>query len=267
MIKEAIILVGGLGTRLRSVVADVPKCMAPVNGIPFINFVISYLKNEGVERFILSLGYKSEVIIEYIEKEFKNTEIEYVIEKEPLGTGGAVKLACSKVKGSDVLILNGDTLFNIDIKYFADFHNNNKADFSVALKEMKDFNRYGSVEIDNNFAIKAFNEKMFCSKGLINGGVYALKVSPFLQIPFPSAFSFEKDYLEKNIDSKKFYGLPCEYYFIDIGIPEDYSRFINDYNAILSKDKYIAAVKNNKEDNHTIGNFIEAVAAFFELLD
>ena len=261
MIKEAIILAGGLGTRLRSVVADVPKCMAPVNGIPFINFVISYLKNEGVDKFILSLGYKSEIIIDYIEREFKNTAIEYVIEDEPLGTGGAIKLACSKVKGTDVLILNGDTLFNIDIKYFSSFHAENKADFSVALKEMKNFSRYGSVEFNEDFSLKAFNEKMFCGKGYINGGVYALNVKTFLLQHFPSVFSFEKDYLEKNINSKKFYGLPCDYYFIDIGIPEDYNRFITDYNLILSKEKYI---KTNPSNNFISDLFFEGLT---KLLD
>ena len=238
MIREAIILAGGLGTRLRSVVSDVPKCMAPVNGIPFINFVISYLKNEGVERFILSLGYKSEIIIDYVNKTFPNLEIEYAIEDKPLGTGGAIKLACCKVKGEDVIILNGDTLFNIDIKYFSEFHKEKKADFSVALKEMKDFSRYGSVETKEDLAIKAFNEKAYCKQGFINGGVYALRVSTFIHEHFPEVFSFEKDFLEKNTGKKKFYGLACDYYFIDIGIPEDYDRFIKDYNFILAKSKY-----------------------------
>lgn len=235
---EAIILAGGLGTRLRSVVSDVPKCMAPVNGIPFINFIISYLKNEGVERFILSLGYKSEIVIDYVSKTFVDIEIEYVIEDTPLGTGGAIKLACGKAKSEDVLILNGDTLFNIDIKSFTGFHKNNKADFTVALKKMKDFSRYGAVEINEDFTIKAFNEKAYCRQGFINGGIYALNVNRFMHESLPDVFSFEKDYLEKNIGKKKFYGLPCDYYFIDIGIPEDYDRFVKDYNFILSKSKY-----------------------------
>jgi D-glycero-alpha-D-manno-heptose 1-phosphate guanylyltransferase len=238
MIREAIILAGGLGTRLRSVVSDVPKCMAPVNGIPFINFIISYLKNEGVQRFILSLGYKSEMIIEHVNKTFAQLDIEYVIEDTPLGTGGAIKLACGKTKTNDVLILNGDTLFNINLKDLAEFHKDKKADFTVALKEMKDFNRYGSVETDKNFAIKAFHEKKYCEQGFINGGVYALNVSGFMNEALPDVFSFEKDFLEKNIGKKKFYGLPCEYYFIDIGIPDDYERFIRDYNLILDKSKY-----------------------------
>lgn len=250
MIREAIILAGGLGTRLRSVVSDVPKCMAPVNGIPFINFIITYLKREGVERFILSLGYKSEIIIDYVNNTFVGFDIDYVIEDAPLGTGGAIKLACSKVKGSSVFILNGDTLFNINLKDISEFHKSKKADFTVALKEMIDFSRYGSVELDKDYKIKAFHEKTFCEKGLINGGVYVLNVQSFMNDNLPDAFSFEKDFLEKNTGKKKFYGLECEYYFIDIGIPEDYERFIRDYNLILDKSKY-----HENKPGDFIGNF------------
>lgn len=238
MIKEAIILAGGLGTRLRSVVSDVPKCMAPVNGVPFIHFIIIYLKKEGIDHFIFSLGYKSEIVIDYVNKTFTDLDIDYVIEDSPLGTGGAIKLACSKAKSSDVLILNGDTLFNINLKDFSAFHHDKKADFSVALKEMRNFSRYGSVEIDKNYAIKAFHEKTYCEKGFINGGVYALNVNCFLHEPLPGVFSFEKDFLERNTGKKKFYGLECDYYFIDIGIPEDYDRFISDFNLIFDKSKY-----------------------------
>jgi len=258
---EAIILAGGLGTRLRTIVNDVPKCMAPIHGIPFINFIISYLINEGVTRFILSLGYKSDVVIDYVSKTFKGTDISYVIEDNPLGTGGAIQLACNKVKGSNVLVLNGDTLFNIDIKSFLAFHQSKNADFSAALKEMKDFSRYGSVELAADGSLQAFNEKQFCEKGLINGGIYALKVKSLLDEKLPEAFSFEKDFLEKNIGTKQFYGLPCDYYFIDIGIPEDYTRFINDYNLVLKKNKY---KKSPSQSERISGSFFELL---FELID
>lgn len=224
MIKEAIILAGGLGTRLQSVVSDVPKCMAPVSGIPFIHFIITYLKKEGIERLILSLGYKSEMVIEYTSKTFPGLQIEYVIEKNPLGTGGAIKLACSKAKSADVFILNGDTLFNINLKDLSAFHSARKADLTVALKEMSNFSRYGAVELDKDHAVKAFHEKKFYEKGFINGGVYVLNIKSFMPEGLPDVFSFEKDFLEKNTGKKKFYGLECEYYFIDIGIPEDYER-------------------------------------------
>ncbi len=262
MIKEAIILAGGLGTRLRSVVSDLPKCMALVDGIPFINFVITYLKNEGVDRIILSLGYKSEIVIDHVEKVFAKTgiEMDYVIEETPLGTGGAIKLACSKVKGKNVLVLNGDTLFNIDLEKFSEFHRENEADFTVALKELKQFNRYGTVEINGSSAITTFKEKAYCEQGLINGGVYALNVKSFTKESFPEVFSFEKDFLEKYVGKKRFFGVPCEYYFIDIGVPEDYQRFIEDYNFILSKNKYQEA----SIEERIIGFFLESLAALIK---
>ncbi len=224
MITEAIILAGGLGTRLRSVVTDVPKCMAPVNGIPFIAFIIDDLKNQGIKRFIFSLGYKSESIISFVEELYTGLDKIYVTEKEQLGTGGAVKEACKKVKGENVLVLNGDTLFSIDIKKLTDFQLQNNADCTIALKPMSNFSRYGSVEINNKHAVTAFNEKQFCVKGLINGGVYVLNIKRFLQKQLPAIFSFEKEYLEKNIPVNNIYGISFNNYFIDIGIPEDYER-------------------------------------------
>jgi D-glycero-alpha-D-manno-heptose 1-phosphate guanylyltransferase len=255
MIKEAIILAGGLGTRLRSVVSDLPKCMAPVNGIPFINFVITYLSNEGVEKIILSLGYKSEIVVEYITRTFPGTRIEFVIEDKPLGTGGATRLACSKAEGDNVLVLNGDTLFNIDLKRLSQFHIEKNADFSVALKEMKQFSRYGTVEVDNDQAITAFREKSYCEKGFINGGVYALNKRSFLLENTPEVFSFEQDFLEENVQKKRFFGIDFDYYFIDIGVPEDYKRFTEDYNFILAKSKY----EKQGLGDRIAGNFFEGL--------
>lgn len=235
---EAIILAGGLGTRLRSVVNDVPKCMAPVNGIPFINFIVSYLKNEGVTKFIFSLGYKHELITAYLDKTFPELDKHYSIETEQLGTGGAIKKACEFVSGENVLALNGDTLFNIDIHSFLKEHKEKAAECTVALKEMKDFSRYGSVEVNKDDSITAFHEKKYCEKGLINGGIYAMQTKSFLNKNLPTVFSFEKEYLEKFVLDGKVAGFKKDYYFIDIGIPEDYQKFQNDYQIILSKRKY-----------------------------
>ncbi len=224
MIKEAIILAGGLGTRLRSVVADVPKCMAPVNGMPFIAFIIDGLQKQGITRFIFSLGYKSESVINFVEEKYKLLEKIYVIEEEPLGTGGAIKASCKKVKGKDVFVLNGDTLFSINLQELADIHTKQHQVCTLALKPMTNFKRYGAVETNTNSAITAFHEKKFCANGLINGGIYALDAKKFLQEPLPDIFSFEKEYLEKNINNHKLYGIAFDNYFIDIGIPEDYER-------------------------------------------
>jgi D-glycero-alpha-D-manno-heptose 1-phosphate guanylyltransferase len=224
MIKECIILAGGLGTRLRSAVPDLPKCMAPVAGKPFLAHVIRYFKNQGVEKFIFSLGYKSEVIQDYLEAEYPTLHKQYVIEKDPLGTGGAIQLACRVATEKNVLILNGDTLFSIQLPALTAFHERQQAHCTLALKPMQHFDRYGVVEIADNGAIKSFKEKQFYESGLINGGIYALQVEPFLKEGLPEKFSFEKDYLEKLYTVRPMYGVVQDEYFIDIGIPEDFEK-------------------------------------------
>src|SRR5579871_5034983 len=115
MIKEVIILAGGLGTRLRSAVPDLPKCMAPVGGRPFIGYIVDYFRRAGIERFIFALGYKSEAFDAFLQAEFPDGGYVVSLEDSPLGTGGAVRQACSLVRDSDVLVLNGDTFFRIDL--------------------------------------------------------------------------------------------------------------------------------------------------------
>lgn len=241
MIKTAIILAGGLGTRLRCAVADLPKCMAPVDGKPFIHFVIASLQKEGIEKFIFSLGYKSEAIISYVDTQYAVMQKKYVIETKPLGTGGAIKAACKQVTEENVLVVNGDTLFHINIAELSRFHETHDAGCTIALKEMKDFDRYGAVELNNDQSIKVFKEKQFCESGTINGGVYALTVATVLTDDYPEVFSFEKEYLEKNTGNGKLYGVINNDYFIDIGIPEDYQRFQDDYKAIIAKNNLSAA--------------------------
>ena len=228
-IKEAIVLAGGLGTRLRSVVKDVPKPMADVNGKPFLEYILDYLLNSELEKVILSVGYKYEVILKYFGEKYKDLVLIYSIEDEPLGTGGAIKKSLSFVNDKDILILNGDTFFKIDFFKFLEFHKSKKADLSIALKPMKNFDRYGTVEIDSNYRIIGFKEKTYKKFGLINGGVYLLKTEVFKEINFPEKFSFEKEFLEKFYENLHFFGLPFDNYFIDIGIPEDYERAKRDF--------------------------------------
>jgi len=221
---EAIILAGGLGTRLRPVVSDLPKCMAPVAGKPFLHFVVEQLKRQGVEKFIFSLGYKHEMIEAWLHEQYPTLNIQCSIEEEPLGTGGAVKLACSLATGKNVLVLNGDTFFNIDLYQLANFHNDQDADCTLSLKPMQDFDRYGVVELNKEHSIISFKEKSRYETGFINGGIYALNRERFLQEELPQKFSFEKDYLEQFFNKRIMFGLPQDEYFIDIGIPEDYER-------------------------------------------
>jgi len=223
-IKEAIILAGGLGTRLRDAVPDLPKCMAPVAGRPFLFYVINYFRSQGIEKFIFSLGYKHEMIEEWLADKFATLDYQCSIEQEPLGTGGAILLACKKTKGPDVVVANGDTLFKINIPQLGAIHREKNADCTLSLKPMTDFERYGVVELNTDGSVRKFNEKQFYKTGLINGGVYALNIARFLAANLPGKFSFEKDYLEKFYTQAKLYGVTDDGYFIDIGIPEDYQR-------------------------------------------
>ena len=219
---EAIVLAGGLGTRLRPVVEELPKCMAPVAGRPFISYVLDYFQKKGVSRFILALGYKHEAIQSYVNNHYPVGHFRYSIEKAPLGTGGALRLACSQASSDSVLVLNGDTFFGVDPVALASFHNEHEADCTLALKPMKNFDRYGVVSLRADQRIEKFQEKKFYQSGLINGGVYMVKRASLLDELLPEKFSFEKDYLEAFYDSKKMFGMVQDRYFIDIGIPTDY---------------------------------------------
>ena len=221
---EAIILAGGLGTRLRSVVSQLPKCMAPVAGKPFLHYVIKHLQTQGVEKFIFSIGYLSEAIENFLAKDYSFLDYQLSVEEEPLGTGGAIYLACKKASTENVLAFNGDTLFTADINSLLNFHKKNNAECSLALKPMQQFDRYGVVQLDENNCISSFKEKKYYNSGLINGGAYVINKDKFLSRSFPEKFSFEKDYLEALVNEKKFYGLEQDSYFIDIGIPEDFER-------------------------------------------
>lgn len=221
---EAILLAGGLGTRLRSAVPDLPKCMAPVNGKPFLAYVIRYLRQQGIRRFIFALGYRHHDFDVFLQSFLAKDQYAVSIEEEPLGTGGAIKLACHKVLSENVLVTNGDTLFEADVQALERFHYQRQAACTLALKPLKNFSRYGAVVLDKNGVIQQFREKQQCSEGLINGGVYALNIAQFRGHDLPEKFSFENEYLERYTGEKIFYGLPQNGYFIDIGIPEDYEK-------------------------------------------
>lgn len=230
-IQEAIILAGGQGTRLRSVVSDIPKPLATINDIPFLTYLILFLKQQGIKHIVLSVGYRWEMIKEIYGNRYEGIEISYAIEETPLGTGGGIALALEKTTLEDILILNGDSFIDFDLKKFYEFHKENKSTLSFVLKEMKDFERYGSVGVKENKII-AFCEKKFIHNGLINAGVYLAKRDIFDGLNLPHKFSFEQDYLEKKVSKGLFYGYTTKGYFIDIGIPEDYNKAQIDFKEI-----------------------------------
>ena len=225
---ECIILAGGMGTRLQSVVSDVPKCMAPVAGHPFLYYLITSLTEAGFNHIILALGYKHEIIEEWIEANAFPINISTVTEETPLGTGGAVRLALSKAETNEVFVLNGDTFFGVRYTEMLSLHKSTQSAVTVALKRMEKFDRYGVVDIEQpTTRILRFNEKQYCESGLINGGVYLINRHELDN--FPMKFSLEKDFFETAVRTSTLSGYISEGYFIDIGIPEDYERAQTDF--------------------------------------
>lgn len=224
---EVIILAGGLGTRLRSVVSEVPKCMAPVAGKPFLWYLLKYLTKYKVSRVILSVGHLREVIIDWIDENGDKFpfSFDYAIETEPLGTGGGIKLALEKARESNVAVLNGDTFFDVDLNTLYEEHRLYPSTVSTALKPMKDFDRYGRVVLDEvQHTVKSFEEKKYCKEGFINGGVYLINRDFHLFDGLPDKFSFETEVLEPLSARERVCGFIHNGYFIDIGIPEDYEK-------------------------------------------
>lgn len=221
---ETIILAGGFGKRLQSVINDMPKPMADINGRPFLSFLLDYLINQKVKKVLLSVCYKHEVIENYFGFKYKDIEIEYVLEKEPLGTGGAVREALKCAKNNDVAVINGDTFFDINLLEMFEFHLKKSSILTVAVKQIQNCSRYGAVFIQDN-KIKSFEEKSLSTAGFINGGIYMLNkaVSGFLN-EYSMPFSFEKDFMQQNTQIINMLPYISDGYFIDIGIPEDYEK-------------------------------------------
>jgi D-glycero-alpha-D-manno-heptose 1-phosphate guanylyltransferase len=226
---EAIVLAGGLGTRLQSVVSDVPKPMAPIGDKPFLEYILKYLQKNGIKRIVLSVGYKWETIEEYFGNSFNGIEIIYSVEDEPLGTGGGIKTALSMIIGGQVYIVNGDTFFDIDLKRL-NLQDNSK--LILSLKSMKEFDRYGCVESDDNGFVTAFTEKGFRKSGNINGGIYLASKDIFDDFDLSDKFSFE-EFMQSNIEKLKITSHVFDNYFIDIGIPEDYAKAQNEIKTIV----------------------------------
>lgn len=224
---ECVVLAGGKGTRLRSVVSDLPKCMAPVAGRPFLAWLLDDLREAGFDHIILSLGYKHEAVEAWVATRPDRDSITCVVEEEPLGTGGGVRLALRQAREDAVFILNGDTFFGVDYPAMKAFHRQSGAQATLALKPLRDFDRYGEVTLDGQGRITAFREKRPCAEGLINGGVYLLQREALAEMP--DRFSLEKDYFEPHAESAGLASFRSEGYFIDIGIPADYARAQRDF--------------------------------------
>lgn len=225
---EAIVLAGGFGTRLKHIVSDVPKPMAPVCGQPFLRYILDDLAKKGVGRVILAVGYKKECIEDHFGGGYAGMELVYSPEDTPLLTGGAIKRAMGLCREERVFIVNGDTFFDVDLPAMARAHAATGARLTIATKRMHDFDRYGAVETDASGRILAFREKCFRKEGDINGGVYLAEKADLLAVP-EETFSFETAYMERRVGEGFMFAFPSAGYFIDIGIPEDYARAQEDF--------------------------------------
>lgn len=227
----AIVLAGGFGTRLQSVVSNLPKPMAPVNGQPFLNYQLNYLEASGIRHVVLSTGYLSHQVEAHYRNSYRSMQISYAVEDRPLGTGGAIRLAMNSCSEETVLVLNGDSFFDIPLDSFGELHRQAGGSCSLALRRVDNAARYGRIEVDATQRVVSFLEKSATPQpGLINGGVYLLDKSVYLdQTPPEHPFSIEKDFFEKRLDDLVIRGFEFDGYFIDIGVPDDYLKAQDDF--------------------------------------
>ena len=220
---EAIVLAGGLGTRLRGIVDDVPKPMALVQGRPFLAFVLDQLVDAGFKTGILAVGYRHEAIRSYFGDVYRGLALIYSVEDKPLGTGGAIRLACDRVHTRDVVVLNGDTYLELDFRAMLDLHARAGAEFTMAICHVPEVERYGALELDDGI-VREFLEKGRSGPGWINGGTYVLSPALRARLSPRGAFSFEHDLLVPEAGTIRPLAFRSSGLFIDIGIPEDYAK-------------------------------------------
>ena len=219
---ETIILAGGLGTRLRSRVKELPKSMAPVAGRPFLALLLDQMVEAGCERILLSVGFRREAILAAFGNKYKGIPLHYVVEEEPLGTGGAIRLALASVEET-ALVINGDTYLDLDVAAMFAVHARAGAAMTMAVTQVGDMARYGGVVIERERVV-GFTEKGQKGRGWINGGAYVLRRDfPWREGLLPN-FSFENDILVPLVRELQPVAFKHSGRFFDIGIPEDLDR-------------------------------------------
>jgi len=233
--REAVVLAGGLGTRLRSAVGELPKALAPVGGRPFLDWLLQALAQQGFGHVVLSLGYRADAITQHLHDTggVPGLDISYAVEQQPLGTGGAIRQSLEHVRGERAFVLNGDTLVQADFGAMEAAGEHYRARLVMALKAVDDAARYGAVRLGGDH-VAAFVEKGAPGPGLINAGVYLVRRDLFEGLSLPDRFSFEQDFLVPNLDELRVVACITQGYFIDIGVPEDYARAQTEIPAILT---------------------------------
>jgi len=228
---EAVVLAGGKGTRLRSIIHDIPKPMALINNKPFLEYIFRFLEKNGVTRIVLSVGYKWEFIQKYFGNRYNDIVLIYSIDNEFYETGGALKNALSKVISDEIYVIHGDTYFDIDLSSIVLVKDSM---ICLSLKYMTECDRYGCVEQNKSGYVKKFTEKKYQKEGYINGGIYFLRKNIFDGFILNNKFSFE-NFMEDNLKNLKITAQVFDAYFIDIGIPQDYEK--------AQLDKYITFIE------------------------
>lgn len=224
MIETAVILAGGFGTRLAAVVSDVPKPMAPVAGRPFLERLLDRLETQGIRHAVLAVGYRSGVIRSHFGSTRGDLKLSYSEETEPLGTGGALRLAFDAQSLARAIALNGDTWCDVDLADLSRAHLAAGVEATLTLVQQPDASRFGTVEVDGRGRVTGFREKR-PGAGLINAGVYALERRVFDLAPPGTRFSFENDILQAHAGAGRFASHVADgATFIDIGVPDDYAR-------------------------------------------
>ena len=221
---DYVILCGGQGKRLRFVVSQVPKVLAPVGGKPFLDILIAYLQTQGAKRVILSTGYKADVIERHCRGRFQNLAIVFSHEKSPLGTGGAIKKACAMIRSKDFFVLNGDSFCRLDFKKLLAAHKKNNALATLAVSKVKGTKDYGTMTLGDAGRVLAFEEKTKGARNAyVNVGVYCFRRDIDTFMPRKNKFSIERDFFP-NLVGKDFYGFVTTQKFIDIGTPQRYRQ-------------------------------------------
>lgn len=222
---QAIILAGGQGTRLQTILKDVPKALASIRNKPFLDYLLQFLNQQGITHFIFALGHQHQQILDYLNAKEKSWTYSCVIEQEALGTGGAVKKAIEIATEKDVWVINADTYLALNMKAMYQQHIENNALVTIALKEMNHFDRFGLIHIDQSNCITSFEEKRACENGLINAGFFIVNKNRFLiHTASKEKFSIEKDFFELQLFTKAIFGFMTNGFFIDIGVPEDFEK-------------------------------------------
>jgi D-glycero-alpha-D-manno-heptose 1-phosphate guanylyltransferase len=220
---KAIVLCGGRGTRLGDLTKATPKPLLMVAGRPFIAHILDRLTRSGVDELVLAVGFHWTQFRDYVGRDWNGVKVDYSIESSALGTGGAIKKAMVEKKITKSLVVNGDTVFDIDISALLSFATAKGKGISIALRQAEDCSRFGKVLINDEAQITAFGEKGCAGPGLINGGIYYVDQDAMRYID-SDQFSFENDILQGCHQPTPVYGMVFNNYFIDIGIPIDFYR-------------------------------------------